>query len=188
VQGIILGVLLAVLLVTPVWADTAVSIEEPSADINSWSFDPLQVTIQAGQTITWTNNGMQAHTATANNGAFDTGLIEPGESKTVALAAPGGYEYICTPHPWMTGNIIVTAAAGAAQPAPTPAAVGPTPVPKPVAQQQVAPTPTPFRIVTSPAGTAPRAGSMPVEMSLPLVAGGAAAAIAGLALLRRRKS
>src|SRR5947209_6909953 len=130
------------LVVSPAFADADVSMVEPSAsDTNSWSFDPLQVTIQAGQSVTWTNNGTQAHTATAGNGAFDTGLIQPGESKTVALASPGGYEYVCTPHPWMTGNIVVTAAAAAAQPAPTPAGPLPTPVPKPsAAQQQVLPT------------------------------------------------
>jgi hypothetical protein len=120
-------------------------------------------------------------------------MIEPNQSKTVALAAPGTYEYACTPHPWMKGTINVTAAA--AQPAPTPAPA-PTAAPAvavPVAKPAVQPaaTPTPFRLVTTTTpvtSPAPRAGSLPLELAFPLLAGGAAVAGVGVVLLRRRKS
>jgi hypothetical protein len=142
--------------------------------------------------VTWTNTGALAHTATAANGAFDTGLVEPGESKTMALAAPGTYEYLCTPHPWMKGTLTVAAAGSAGQAAPTPttSSVAAVPVAKPAAVQVVA-TPTPFRLTTSPSttssSTAPRAGSLPMDFALPLVLGGGTIALAGAALLRQRK-
>jgi plastocyanin len=191
----VLTCLLAALNAAPALADADVQTVEPSAtDIMTWAFDPVQVTIQAGESVTWINNGAQSHTATASNGAFDTGLIPPGESKTVALAAPGSYEFNCTPHPWMKGtiNVIAAAAAPAAQPTVPPAAA-PTAVPKPAAAPAVAkpavqpaPTPTPFRLGTTTPTPAPRAGSLPIELALPLLLGGASVAGAGIYLLRRR--
>jgi len=184
--------LLIVAAVSPAYADADVSMLEPDADeAMSWVFEPLQVSIQAGQAITWTNTGAVGHTATAAGGTFDTGLLAPGESKTVALAAPGTYEYLCTPHPWMKGTIIV-AAAGAAQPTTQPlATTQPVPtvaaVAKPAAQPVA--TPTPFRLVTTTTVStpAPRAGSLPIDDALPLVAAGATVAAAGVYLLRRRR-
>ena len=49
-----------------------------------------------------------AHTATAEEGAFDTGNIDPGASATVTFDAPGTYTYVCTDHSSMTGVIVVT--------------------------------------------------------------------------------
>jgi plastocyanin len=187
--------------VSPAYADADVDMVEPSeTDMMSWAFDPPEVTIEAGQMVTWTNSGSQPHTATAVSGTFDTGEIAPGESKTMALAAAGTYEYICTPHPWMKGTLQVTAAGAEPAQQTTAPVTLPTlpPATKPAAlptiaaaapAAQAAPTPTPFRLVTtSPATTpTPRAGSLSMELALPLLAGGAGAAAAGLYLLRRRR-
>jgi plastocyanin len=117
--------------VSAAFADGSVEMTEPSpTDINSWGFTPPDITIAAGQTVTWTNSGSQAHTATATNGAFDTGLVEPGASKTLTLADAGTYAYQCTPHPWMKGSLTVLAAAAqpaVAQPAAQPAVTAPSP-------------------------------------------------------------
>jgi plastocyanin len=180
-----------------VLADATVEMIEGSAsDINSWEFTPSDVTIAAGQTVTWRNAGEQAHTATG--GQFDTGNVAPGESKAVTLSAPGTFAYQCTPHPWMKGSITVLAAAAA--PAAQPAAPPATPLPPAAAAPaagQTEPTPTPFRFLTptpatrpATAGattTAPSAGGFPVELAAPLLAGGAGALGGGLYLLRRRR-
>ncbi len=179
-------------------ADGAVEMTEGSAtDINTWGFTPPNITISAGQSVTWMNSGSLAHTATAPGGQFDTGMVAPGESKTITLSSPGTIAYQCTPHPWMKGMLTVLAAAAAA-PAAAPAPAAPAPavaVPpaaaQPVAQQQL-PTPTPFRFIPSGATTtttttapAPRAGGVPIELVLPLLAGGASALSGGVYLLRR---
>lgn len=83
-----------------------IEIIEP-ADVMAWTFEPNVVTIQAGQTVEFVNRGRVVHTATARNGAFDTGNMRAGESVIIQINEPGSYEYICTPHPWMTGTIIV---------------------------------------------------------------------------------
>jgi quinohemoprotein ethanol dehydrogenase len=47
------------------------------------------------------------HTATESKGSWDTGDIQPGESKSVEFDTAGTYTYSCSPHPWMFGQVIV---------------------------------------------------------------------------------
>jgi plastocyanin len=91
--------------------------------ISDFSFAPATLTITAGDTVTWTNQDPVAHTATSTGGAFDSGTMEQGESFSLTFADPGTYDYLCTPHPTMTGRIIVVAAPAAPPgvPAATPA-------------------------------------------------------------------
>jgi plastocyanin len=84
--------------------------------IGDFAFSPGTVQIRAGDTVTWTNSDSVAHTATARNGSFDTGLLEEGQSGRIRFTVPGTYRYLCTPHPQMTGTIVVRAAAGGVRP------------------------------------------------------------------------
>src|SRR5260370_18580986 len=96
----------------------------------------------------------------------------------------------------MKGTVTVLAAAAvapASAPAAAPGAALPPAAAKPVAQQQM-PTPTPFRFIPSGATTttttttpAPRAGGVPIELVLPLLAGGASALSGGVYLLPRAR-
>src|SRR5688572_6350272 len=74
-----------------------------AVDIRGFTFSPRTVEIRVGDTVTWTNRDGVAHTATAQNGSFDTGLLEEGESGSVRFRSAGTYRYVCTPHPQMTG-------------------------------------------------------------------------------------
>jgi plastocyanin len=74
------------------------------------AFNPKTVTVPRGSTIIFKNISQIAHTATEINGpaAFDTGNIEPGQSKSInKLTKPGTYHYYCSYHPNMVGTIIV---------------------------------------------------------------------------------
>jgi plastocyanin len=79
-------------------------VEGNPSDINTWGF---AVSVPAGQVVAWTNLGAQAHTATAADGSFDTGLVSPGSSAPLQFDVPGVYAYMCTPHPWMKGYLAV---------------------------------------------------------------------------------
>ena len=61
--------------------------------------------------MTFTNAGDTPHTATSFDngkiGTWDTGPLNSGQSKTITFDKPGNYYYICTPHPWMYGQVIV---------------------------------------------------------------------------------
>jgi amicyanin len=85
--------------------------------IADFAFSPPMLTITAGDTVTWTNEDAVAHTATGATGAFDSGDLVQGASFSFTFMTPGTYAYICTPHPEMTGQIVVQAAAPAATPA-----------------------------------------------------------------------
>ena len=73
-----------------------------------YTYFPARTRVKAGTTITFTNVGDIPHTATAyRQGNWDTGVLEKGQSKTITFSEPGNYFYICTPHPWMYGQVIV---------------------------------------------------------------------------------
>jgi alcohol dehydrogenase (cytochrome c) len=79
-----------------------------SAGNVEYSYGPARVRIKAGQSLTFKNIGEIVHTATAMlTGDWDTGVLAKGESKTITFQKPGNYYYICTPHPWMYGQVIV---------------------------------------------------------------------------------
>jgi len=96
-------------------------------------FSPSSVTVRTGAIVTFRNDDDREHTASATEGAFDTGILRPGGSRTVTLSRPGTYAYLCQIHPDMTGTITVTSAAQAA----------PAPTPDPTSQPSPSPTPTP---------------------------------------------
>jgi plastocyanin len=92
-----------------------VTIVEPS-DPQQWGYEPRETTIDVGQAVTITNSGRVSHTATASNGAFDTGLIAGGSSATLRFDTPGTYSFFCQPHPWMKATILVRGQAGVVPP------------------------------------------------------------------------
>jgi plastocyanin len=75
--------------------------------IEGFKFAPANISVAAGDTITFTNKDSAPHTATANDGSFDTGRLNKGESATVTINAAGTFDYICELHPSMKG--VVTA-------------------------------------------------------------------------------
>ena len=78
--------------------------------IADFTFSPNSITVQAGSTVTWVNNDTVPHTATGNNGEFDTGQIAPGGSASITFDNAGTFAYFCSIHPNMTATIIVQAA------------------------------------------------------------------------------
>ncbi|HYI24472.1 MAG TPA: plastocyanin/azurin family copper-binding protein [Thermomicrobiales bacterium] len=72
------------------------------------AFDPSELEISAGTSVTWINEEQVPHTATALDGSFDTGTLEQDDEASVTFDAPGTYEYRCTFHPSMTATISVT--------------------------------------------------------------------------------
>ena len=77
--------------------------------IVDFSFSPGTITINQGDTVTWTNDGPTPHSATASDGSFDTGIFPAGESRSHTFAQAGTFSYICTPHPNMRGTVVVQA-------------------------------------------------------------------------------
>ncbi len=92
-----------------------------NVSIVEYSFTPDTVTIKVGASVTWTNNGTVAHTATADGGAFDSGQLSSptgggaygggssGGTYTNTFGTAGTYTYHCANHPTtMKGTVVVT--------------------------------------------------------------------------------
>jgi plastocyanin len=79
-----------------------------SVTISGFRFSPETVTVNVGDTVTWTNRDGQAHTATSGS-AWSTGDIAGGKSKSITFRTAGTFDYICAIHPTMTGTLVVRA-------------------------------------------------------------------------------
>jgi plastocyanin len=80
---------------------------QQAVSIQDFRFDPAQVTIQPGTTVRWTNEGNTPHTVTADDGSFDSGTLQPGDSFTFTFQNPGTVAYHCEIHPQMTASVTV---------------------------------------------------------------------------------
>lgn len=72
-------------------------------------YTPNPSEVKPKSKVTWTNNDITMHTATALDGSFDTGLIQPGSSASIDVSKTGDIPYKCSLHPWMTGILKVSA-------------------------------------------------------------------------------
>jgi len=86
---------------------TMVRQDTVTAAVQDFVFQPARLEVAAGTTIVWTNGGQVTHTVSAQDGSFDSGPIEPGERRAITFAQPGTFPFRCTPHPFMTGTVVV---------------------------------------------------------------------------------
>jgi plastocyanin len=70
-------------------------------------YGPDPVTIQTGGKVIWQNEDTAPHTATADDGSFDTGTIERGKIKAETFKQAGTFTYFCEIHPTMHGTVEV---------------------------------------------------------------------------------
>jgi plastocyanin len=115
IPAVLAGLLLATL---AAWmtAGTARAAQTYAVDIPGLAFSPEALTVTVGDTVTWTNSDSADHTATADDGSFDSGSLANGESFSHTFSAAGTFPYSCTLHSGMTGTITVQAAAAAPGP------------------------------------------------------------------------
>lgn len=77
--------------------------------ISDFLFGPEKISVQAGQTITWTNTDESPHQVTVQGAStLRTPVILKGQSTAVQFKDVGAYDYICGLHPSMKGKIEVT--------------------------------------------------------------------------------
>jgi plastocyanin len=84
-----------------------VSIVVGASTLTTTAYAPANVTIQAGGSVTWTNNDRVAHTSSSDNGAWNSGTIGAGQSFTHTFPAAGTFPYHCAIHPGMAGMVTV---------------------------------------------------------------------------------
>ena len=80
---------------------------QQSIEIRDFTFTPGNVEVPLGATVTWTNYDSAPHSATADDGSWDTGILDKGQSASVTFSSPGEYAYYCAVHPSMKAHIRV---------------------------------------------------------------------------------
>ncbi len=109
--------LLAAVFVTASFVGSAVSLPGCSGDgqpgpnevfMRNVTFDPPEITIRAGESITWTNKDILPHTATSGDSGdadlgsvFQSGTLLLEQSFTHTFEEPGDFTYFCEVHPVM---------------------------------------------------------------------------------------
>lgn len=89
------------------FAATMASAADHTVNISGFAFSPANLTIAAGDTVTFINLDNAPHTATATNGAFDTGRLARNQEQKLTFGGAGSFDYFCEFHPGMTGTITV---------------------------------------------------------------------------------
>jgi plastocyanin len=85
----------------------------PGCEETNECYIPASITINAGDTVQWTNSDTAAHTVTGGStaegpsGVFDSSLVLGGASYSFTFEEAGNYDYFCMVHPWMVGNVQV---------------------------------------------------------------------------------
>jgi plastocyanin len=90
--------------------ETQTTAQEVPADattvvIANLAFNPPAITVPTGTTVAWTNDDAVPHTVTSTDGAFDSGIFDPGGSFSFTFNEPGSFAYVCQLHPQMQGTV-----------------------------------------------------------------------------------
>lgn len=81
--------------------------ESGSVSIIDKSFRPGSIVLATGGSVEWSNDDGEAHTVTATDRTWDSGIMNGGASFTRTFAEPGDYAFFCLIHPEMRGTITV---------------------------------------------------------------------------------
>ena len=81
--------------------------EAKAITIKGFAFAPTPLVVPKGTEVTITNSDDATHTATADDGSFDTGELNKGDAKPVTLSEEGEIAYHCNIHDSMKGVIRV---------------------------------------------------------------------------------
>jgi amicyanin len=82
--------------------------------IDNFTFDPPQITVRSGDTVTWVNEDDIPHTVVAKERQFRSKALDSADKFSFTFTTPGVYEYFCSLHPHMVGRVVVETASGEA--------------------------------------------------------------------------
>jgi len=76
--------------------------------IRNFHFQPMQLVVSAGATVTWINHDEEPHVVTSAGGQFKSSpALDTDDHYSAVFTKPGTYAYYCSIHPQMTATIVV---------------------------------------------------------------------------------
>jgi plastocyanin len=101
--GSTIGLAIAAALFLP---STRVRAEDPTVNIDNFTFEPKDLTVKVGTTVTWKNRDDIPHTV-VSAGKFRSKTMDTDGTFSFTFTAAGEYKYFCSLHPHMTGSVKV---------------------------------------------------------------------------------
>jgi plastocyanin len=93
----------------------SVTIQPNSATLGEKAYVPNPAEVKVGESVTWTNDDSQIHTATSgtvgaedSGSVFDSGILSPKATFDFTFDTAGEYDFYCTLHPQMFGKVVVS--------------------------------------------------------------------------------
>ena len=87
-------------------------VSRPGCEEDDKCYIPSQIVVEKGHEVTWMNEDSSFHSVTSGfydepTGLFDSGYLDPYQSFSFTFDDVKVYDYYCTLHPWMEGQVIV---------------------------------------------------------------------------------
>jgi plastocyanin len=80
--------------------------EDTMVKIDNFTFEPAELTVKVGTTVTWKNRDDIPHTV-VSAGKFRSKAMDTDDSFSFTFTTSGEYKYFCSLHPHMTGTVKV---------------------------------------------------------------------------------
>ncbi len=94
VGGVVVIALLALFTLVPLAGAAPRAAETKNVTVKDFAFDPKTISINVGDTITWTNEGPAPHTVSADEvGGFDSGNLDKGATFSELFDEAGTFAY-----------------------------------------------------------------------------------------------
>lgn len=91
----------------PAGTASSVTIPVGASTLGRGGFNPSDLTVAPGTTVTWMNTDSVAHTSTSDASGWNSGIVSPGGQFSFAFPTAGTFSYHCAIHPGMVGTVVV---------------------------------------------------------------------------------
>ena len=87
-------------------------VSRPGCEEQNQCYLPYQIIVEKGNEVIWINEDSAFHSVTsgkydAPTELFDSGHMDPYQTFSYTFDSTGIFDYYCTLHPWMEGQVIV---------------------------------------------------------------------------------
>jgi plastocyanin len=87
-------------------------VSRPGCEEDDRCYIPSKISIEKGKQVTWVNEDSAFHSVTSGSydsptTLFDSGHLDPFELYSITFDESGIFDYFCTLHPWMMGQVVV---------------------------------------------------------------------------------
>ena len=87
--------------------EEGVVVGDADVAIQNFSFAPAKISVRAGSTVTWTNSDDIPHNVVSTTRLFKSSVLDTDQRFSFKFDTAGTYDYFCSIHPKMTGQIVV---------------------------------------------------------------------------------